>query len=78
MVLDRDRDATKQGVKLGVALVGIGGGDDGRGGGIFRLDAVDLLGVENDIALQERDAAPHLFACIVFLGLFDPVGIDDD
>src|SRR3546814_6551507 len=42
-------NAGKEGVQLGVALVGIGSGDDRRGGRILGFDTVDLLGIEDEI-----------------------------
>src|SRR3546814_15809042 len=37
-------NAGKEGVQLGVALVGIGSGDDRRGGRILGFDTVDQIG----------------------------------
>src|SRR3546814_1529168 len=47
-------NAGKEGVQLGVALVGIGSGDDRRGGRILGFDTVDLLGIEDGVTLEER------------------------
>jgi hypothetical protein len=63
-VLEGDGHAGKERVQFGVALVGIGRGDDGQGGRIFRLDAVDLLGIEDGVALEERHLTLAILAAL--------------
>src|SRR3546814_10612571 len=72
-------NAGKEGVQLGVALVGIGSGDDRRGGRILGFDTVDLLGIEDGVTLEERHlplAILAAFSALVGVHL-DPVSIDD-
>src|SRR3546814_1869156 len=66
-------------VQLGIPLIGIGCGDDRRGGWIFRLDAIDLLGIENGIALKKRHLTLAVLAALsTLVGVnLDLVGIDD-
>jgi hypothetical protein len=83
MMAHRDRHAAKERIKFGVAVIGISGGDDRRGGGILRLDAVDLLGVENRVAFQECDLPlSFLSLCAALFSALavaynDLVGIDN-
>ena len=80
---DGDGHAGKKGVQLGVALIGIGRGDDRRWRRIFGLDAVDLLGIENRIPLEERHLTLAILAslcallCLAVGVHLDLVGIDD-
>ena len=82
MMAHGNRHPAKERIKLGVPVVGIGGGDDRFGHGILRLDAVDLLRIENRVAFQERDLPPAVLA--LFAARFaafavahhDLVGID--
>src|SRR3546814_12559047 len=63
-VFKGDGDASEKRVQLGIPLIGIGCGDDRRGGWIFRLDAIDLLGIENGIALKQRHLTLAVLAAL--------------
>src|SRR3546814_6986224 len=78
-VFKGDGDASEKRVQLGIPLIGIGCGDDRRGGWIFRLDAIDLLGIENGIALKKRHLTLAVLAALsTLVGVnLDLVGIDD-
>src|SRR3546814_13961787 len=76
-VFKGDGDASEKRVQLGIPLIGIGCGDDRRGGWIFRLDAIDLLGIENGIALKKRHLTLAVLAALsTLVGVnLDLVGI---
>src|SRR3546814_17980776 len=78
-VFKGDGDASEKRVQLGIPLTGIGCGDDRRGGWLFRLDAIDLLGIENGIALKKRHLTLAVLAALpTLVGVkLDLVGIDD-
>src|SRR3546814_5706745 len=63
-VFKGDGDASEKRVQLGIPLIGIGCGDDRLGGWIFRLDAIDLLGIENGIALKKRHLTLAVLAAL--------------
>lgn len=52
----------------------------GRGGGLVEMlgQAVDLLGIEQGVAFEERNLAFDFVAVVVGSGLADIVGIDDE
>src|SRR3546814_16584435 len=68
-VFKGDGDASEKRVQLGIPLIGFGCGDDRRGGWIFRLDAIDMLGIENGIALKKRHLTLAVLAALsTFVG----------
>ncbi len=82
-MLERDSDATKERVQFCVPLVGIGGSDDRCRGWIFRVGAVDLLGIEDRVALEKRDLLFTVLALLsprigLLIANLDLVGIEHD
>src|SRR3546814_14703642 len=78
-VFKGDGDASDQRVQLGIPLIGIGCGDDRRGRWIFRLDAIDLLAIDDGIALKNRHLplavlaalSPLVAVNLVLVGIHD-------
>src|SRR3546814_10994401 len=66
-VFKGDGDASEKRVQSGITLIGMGCGDDRRVGWIFRLDAIDLLGIENGIALKKSHLTLAVLAALTTL-----------